>query len=183
METKTFFERVINAVNNIKGCQFIGMEYLSAVKLNKAQSAIIGGAVTKVVSGQFQINYDYENAVNRRLASQGKEPNFSAKSLPWGVWVEFNKLIEHKGATYLRFYGVANEIPSVTYYIDGKVADDEQTKLIKGWTEKAPSATQSEVGLVEHQVVPRNINILNIQRIVINKETIVQDDRDLGVTA
>lgn len=163
----------LESVKSVKGCQFIGLTYQSAVKLNKAQTALIGGSVTKIVSGAFQFNYSYENAVNNRLERQGGEREFVAESLKWGAWVDgmANKVITHKGLFYLRFYGVANQLLHVIYYVDGGEASEEQIALIKEFTAPKQTATQTAVGLTENQVVARSVCFDNIIKIAIGGET------------
>ena len=60
------FDELVNGVRNIKGCVFAHIEYTSVEKLPKKLGL---GEVTKNVSGQVQLNYDYENAVNNRFCS------------------------------------------------------------------------------------------------------------------
>ena len=99
------FDEFVNSVRNIKGCVFAHIEYTSVEKLPKKLGL---GEVTKNVSGQVQLNYDYENAVKNRLEKQGLPRTFSASSLPWGVWDTPNKIIDNKGTLYLRFYCFKN---------------------------------------------------------------------------
>ena len=178
----TFNQAVENAVKNAKGCQFISMRYVSEPKLNKGQKlavSVLSGAsdilpIEKVAFGQFQINYSCENAVNNRGAKeQGAPIDFVAAPLRWGVWVagQENKLIENKDTLYLRFYGVQNSKVETTYYVGGKLATDEQVKLIKEFTERGQVKSQADAGLTENQVICRDVKIDNILEITISGVT------------
>lgn len=145
----TFNQAVENAVKNAKGCQFISMRYVSEPKLNKGQKlavSVLSGAsdilpIEKVAFGQFQINYSYENAIINR------------------------------GAKYLRFYGVQNGKVETTYYVGGKLASEEQVKLIKEFTERGQVKSQAEAGLTENQVIARCVKLDNIKEITISGVT------------
>ena len=179
-----FVETVINAIKALVGCQFIHMSYISEPDMNKSQKAAICALtnkngeilpIEKITSGQFQVNYSYENAVNNRGAKeQGAPIDFVAASLRWGTWVvgQENKLIEHKGTIYLRYYGVQNGKVDNKYFVGGKPATDEQIALIKQFTEKKTSATQAAAGLTENQVVCRVVKIENILEITLNGTTL-----------
>lgn len=176
MKESTFNTSVVNAVMNIIGCQFAHLTYVSTPSLSKAQKAAIVGStepttIEKIVAGIVQLNYSYANAVNNRgEREQGAPIDFVAAPLPWGTWVENqeNKLIEHKGELYLRFYGVQNSKMECSYFVGGKPATDEQIALIKQYTERKESATQTRAGLTENQVVARCVKIDNILSITIN---------------
>lgn len=176
MQINTFNNSVVNAVKDIKGCQFAHLTYVSEPSLNKAQKAAITGttepiAIEKIASGIVQLNYSYENAVNNRgEKEQGEAINFVAAPLRWGTWVEnqVNKLIEHKGDLYLRFYGVQNSKMDCSYFVGGKFATAEQVALIKQYTEREQVKSQASAGLTENQVIARCVKIDNILEITIN---------------
>ena len=150
---------LIDQVKNIKGCVFAGMTYRSTEKLPKAF-----GNVTKVVNKQVQLNYDYENAVNRRLKAEGKTADFKANSLPWGSWYVPNKVIEHKGEYYLRMYSFKDAPCTTEYYVDGRPATDAEVANINAYknAHKKTSNRQADAGLTEHQVEPMNVKFTNI---------------------
>ena len=176
---KNFNSVIAEQAKNAKGCQFISMRYVSSPALNKAQKlavSVLGGfteivEITKEVFGQFQFNMSYENAVNNRgEKEQGEKIDFVAAPLKWGQWVEgaVNKLIEHKGELYLRYYELKNGKVESTYYVGGKLATDEQVKLIKEFTEKGEVKSQAEAGLTENQVIARTVKLDNIKEITIS---------------
>lgn len=175
---KTFESVAENVVRNIKGCQFGSISYESDVKMTKAQTADIGGIVRKMVHTQVEFNFGYGNGVsNRASKEQGEKVVFVPMSLPFGSWVkgQENKLIEHKGKLYVRFYGLKGAACDVQYFVNGKPATEEQIAKIKQYTKKAPSARQTEAGLTENQVVVRSIAIENITAISVNGEKVSRE--------
>lgn len=177
---KANFEKaVVKAIKSMKGCQFIELEYVSEPSLNKSQKqavCLLGGSeevqpIIKVACGQFQANYSYQKAVNNRGEKEQGEPiDFVAAPLRWGQWVEGqeNKLIEHKGNLYFRFYGLKNGKVESKYYIGGNVATAAQEDFIKKCTERGEVKSQAGAGLTENQVIARDVKISNIVAITIN---------------
>jgi hypothetical protein len=185
---KTFEQEIINEIKGVKGCQFIHLGYVSEPSLNKAQKlaiSVMGGfeeivPIVKVSRGQFQVNYSYENAVNNRAEKEcGAPVGFVAQSLPWGKWVDgqVNKLIEHKGEIYLRFYGLKNGKVENEYYVGDKPATNEQVKLIKQFTERGGIFTQANAGLTENQVIARNVKVSNILSLSVDGKVYEIDER------
>ena len=183
MKESTFNTSVVNAVMNIIGCQFAHLTYVSTPSLSKAQKAAIVGStepttIEKIVAGIVQLNYSYANAVNNRgEREQGAPIDFVAAPLPWGTWVENqeNKLIEHKGELYLRFYGLKNGKVENAYFVGGVPATEAQVALIKQFTDRPiESKKQAEAGLTENQVVPRNVKFANILSITMDGVTLTR---------
>lgn len=159
---------LINLMSNIKGATICTLTTETTPKMNKRGNALYG-RVKKVSVGQYQFGYSYENAVNNRLAMQGNERTFEAQSRPYGVWVIPNKIAEHNGAMYLRFYAMSNNKPSVSYFVDGRPATAEELDIIKFFTpERKPSATQAAEGLTDNQVKPCEFRAESIRKISIN---------------
>ena len=151
--------------------------------MNKAQKAAICALsgmsedtpIEKITSGQFQIGINYGNAVNNRgEKEQGAPIDFVSAPLRWGSWVEgqVNKLIEHKGELYLRFYGLKNGKVESEYFVGGKLASEQQVSLIKQFTERGQVQSQAAAGLTENQVIARNVKISNIMEITISGITL-----------
>ena len=165
---------IANMMANIKGATICTIDTVTVPKMNKTGNPYFG-KVVKVARVQMQFGYDYENAVNNRLKAMGLEPNFDAMGRKWGVWVVPNKVAEHKGELYLRFYTMENpnSISEVYYAINegGKyrVANPSEVAEIKSFMpNKGESNRQSEAGLTEHQVEPREFKISSIRKIAVN---------------
>ena len=170
-------KKVFEIISSVKGCQFANITYISEGGI--PQKVIgKGNVVTKIVKTNCQINFSYENAVNNRLSKIGEEKSFVAQSLPWGNWIEGqeNKLIEHKGNLYLRYYDVKNADISSLWLVNGKIATAEQFAKIINYlqSKKNTIKTQTEKGLTENQVKPKVIKASNIIRLAINGEEITQ---------
>jgi hypothetical protein len=91
-----------------KGCNFIGFDALTDVKLKGGKSNPQQGLVQKEHNGALGILFSNKNGssyakmVNRRLEAEGKEANFEAGKLPWGNRVQGTAVIEHKGQFYVQ---------------------------------------------------------------------------------
>jgi hypothetical protein len=71
----------------------------------------------------------------------------------------------------LRYYGLKNGKVESTYYVGGKLASEEQVKLIKEFTERGEVKSQAEAGLTENQVIARCVKLDNIKEITISGVT------------
>jgi hypothetical protein len=164
---------LLNAVRNLKGCQFANLIAEVEEKMNKKGNPFYG-RVTKIVVTPIQLNYAYQNAVNNRLERQENERCFETEKLPWGEWIEVNKIIAHKGDLYLRTYITKNSKPKFTYMLDGTPMTEEQLLEVKTFFKEKSnfSKKQSECGLEENQVIPKNYKFTNIIQISINGQTI-----------
>jgi hypothetical protein len=149
----------------------------------KAKAKELLGVVTKRVELiNIQVGANYENAVNNHLVKEGESPEFVAQSLPWGHWVDgqVNKIIEHNGVLYMRFYGLRNTSEKRTYKVNGVDATPEQEEIIKAnllASETKPrfSFKQAECGLVneDEQVSPSTIRFENILTLKLDKQVAV----------
>ena len=172
----------INVLLGTKCCQFVSFSYVTDVDaMNKK---LIGGrkntyygrlqSITEMSGCQFNANY--ENAVNNRLpqGTDGKGEKFVAESLPWGVWMPGaeNKLITHKGETYVRFYKTPTAKTDVTYILDGNTVTDKATikDIIDNIRPASSSNRQAAAGIeIERQVKPFTINAKNLRRVNMDK--------------
>ena len=167
---------LIKMVSELKGCQFASMTYENEVKCKVAVKKQLG-VITKLVElRNIQIGASYENAVNNHLENIQGIPDFKSFPLPFGEWVvgQENKLIEHKGQLYLRFYEVRNTTTKVTYNVNGVPATQSQVQLIEEnlYASSSYSNRQAEYGLTEQedQVEPRVIRVDNILTLKTNKQ-------------
>lgn len=170
-------KKIIEMMDSVRGCQFANLTYVADGGIPKK---VIDGVVTKMVQTDCQVNFSYEKAVNNRLAKQGDERVFKALSLPWGEWVEGaeNKLITHKGNLYLRYYDVEKPRTTSVWFVDGRLATDDELTKIKAYLAekgKTTSKRQAEVGLVEHQVSPKVVKLCNIIRLSVNNDVYVKE--------
>ena len=171
---------IVTEVSNIKGCQFVSVSYTTDTDhLNKK---LTGGkknqfygrlsSISYLVNGQY--NASYENGVNNRLpdGTDGKGEKFVAEPLPWGEWLIPNKLITHKGETYLRLYKTKATTTKVVYYLDGvRVSDPAMIDLIKSsFRPESESKRQAAAGIAKaDQMKPFTLNVKSIFKANINK--------------
>jgi len=151
---------VNSIVNTIKVGTFVGVTFLSKVKMNlggrKHLNPLWDAEVFEVVRMGLQYGYSYTNAVNNHANSE----DFKSGKLPWGEWVEglVNKVILHKGAYYIRFYEVHNKSvgKSLGYLVNGREATAEEIEIINQWRvveKRYTPNTQKEMGLTEEDDV------------------------------
>lgn len=169
----------VEFVKTIKGCKFVNIMALTDADMYLRNNPF-RGRVQKFSITPMQFGYDYETAVNNRLAREGKEANFTADNLPWGAWVKGmrNKVIEHKDMLYLRTYCVRNARPRTYYLVDGHLASAEEYKEFAPFLKpSSTSAKQSEAGLAEEfQVKPRDYKFSSLVAITINHTRIYIED-------
>lgn len=168
--------QIVSMMSNVKGATICTIVSATEPKMRKTANPYIG-RVKKLTKVQYQFGYNYENAVNNRLKKEGKEPNFSTASRKWGEWVIPNKVAEHKGEFYLRFYTMENATPKVVYLVDNRLATPEEVAEIKTFIPaSAPSNRQVEAGLTEHFVEPRELKATSILQITLNGTTYATDE-------
>lgn len=169
------FAQFTEYVRNLKGCQFVNIMALTDADMYLRNNPF-RGRVQKFTITPMQFNYDYEKAVNNRLAKEGKEANFTADKLPWGSWVEGmrNKVITHKDMMYLRTYCVRNAKPRTYYLLDGHLASVEEYKEFSPYLKpSSTSSKQSEAGLDEEfQVKPRDYKYSSLVAVSLNRTRI-----------
>lgn len=158
-------KNLINTILAVKNCTFVGIVYNSDIskKMLKTGNPFRTNVVTAIVKMQVQFYYSYERAVNNHLKKLGLEPIFKAKKLPWGEWSVQNKIITHKGETYVRLYEFDGGKCTKQYFIDGKPATADEVKIILSFIPpKKEPKTQLEAGLESFNVHPFAPNIKNI---------------------
>ena len=151
------------------------------VKMNKRGNSLVenGNKVTKTTSATYQFGGSYEERINESIDSS---IGYKSKPLPWGSWVNGaeGKVITHTKTDkegnettnfYLRYYNATSEVSSTTF-VDGKVATDEQMKIIEQFTPKKKEAkVVTESGAeVENKVKTNVVNFANIVTIEIDGE-------------
>lgn len=169
----------VEFIRNLKGCQFVNIMALTDADMYLRNNPF-RGRVQKFTITPMQFGYDYETAVNNRLAREGKEANFTADNLPWGAWVEGmrNKVIAHKDMLYLRTYCVRNAKPRTYYLLDGHLASVEEFAQFAPFLKpSSKSDKQTAHGLEEEfQVKPRDYKFSSLVAITINHTRIVIED-------
>lgn len=166
-------KNLVSLISAVNGCQFAEMTFISEGGIPQYVLGK-GRKVHKVVRGNYQIGYSYENAVNNRLDKIGSDVEFKAESLPWGSWIEGqeNKLIENKGSLYLRYYKHTNGNERGVWFVDGRQASPEEFNKIMDYlrSKSDDSDKQTKAGLTENQVKPRTVKLSNIISLSVNHQ-------------
>jgi len=164
--------QLIEMLKNVKSASFMQVIYKGAVKMRKTKNPFAEVGILKKTSINVSFFGSYENAVNNRLKKAGLQADFTANPLPWGEWLVANKIIEHKGSKYVRFYMHKNSNPKTEYFYNGDKMSTEQLTIAKEFfQEHGESKRQSDAGLeVEEQSKPFTIGVDNILQINVNGE-------------
>jgi hypothetical protein len=169
----------VEFVRNLKGCQFVNIMALTDADMYLRNNPY-RGRVQKFTITPMQFGYDYETAVNNRLAREGKEANFTADKLPWGSWGEGmkNKIIVHNDNYYLRTYCIPDKKIQRIFLIDGRLATANEIEELENWLKPAEkSEKQKNAGLsAEKEVKPRTYQFGNLLSVKINHTRIVIED-------
>lgn len=98
--------------------QFTGCLWVRTLKTRKGVLSV----VTKETRATVRAGIDHEQRAKVETArADGSLPAVNS-GLPWGQWLAFPFVIEHKGNHYVRLYPVEGRAPRVVYRIDGKLA-------------------------------------------------------------
>ena len=105
---------IIANILNAKG-QFVTARWQSVVATSAAFKAL---KITKITSAVVRSGIDFSNLTSVKDGIENGERN-EVGSLPWGEWINFPYIIGHKNKEYVRLYPSVNNIPKVSYFIDG----------------------------------------------------------------
>jgi len=163
------YETLINAVSNVSGNSFVGLDMVSTVKLKGGKKNEQQGRVQKRVTGAtiqvFQnkgVN-GYEAMVKRRLVAEGKSAeDFVLGERAWGTRLENTPIVEHTKDGDTKYYleGVFQNTGEVEYLLDGvPVALEDIVGL------DAPKVSETSQGGLDNKVAIRTIDASNITTI------------------
>jgi hypothetical protein len=117
---------LINAVANINGASFVGLDTHTDVTLTGGKQNPHQGRVTKRMIGATVMSFQnknfsaYEAMIKRRLVVEGKQPeDFQLGERAWGVRLPNMPIVEHKGEYYLEV--IFMQPGKVEYLLDGAV--------------------------------------------------------------
>ena len=167
-------ETLFNAVSNVSGNSFVGLDIVSTVKLKGGKKNPQQGRVQKQVTGavvQVFQNKDvngYEAMVKRRLVAEGKSAeDFTLGERAWGKRVDNMPIVEHTKDGETKFYleGIFQKAGEVQYLLDGVPVALEDIEGLD-----TPAAGNGQGGL-ENKVAIRTIDAQNITVLRINGAT------------
>lgn len=144
------------------------------VRLRKQSNPLAYADVMKHTAGRYQFGTSYEQRVNAALSDNDARPSFVAQRLPWGHWVQgaVNKVIEHRGEFYLRYYNAVQE-EEVVYTVNGRIATATECNIIVEFSYPSGfSKRQEAAGLLrEQQVKIHAVSFSNITSLTIDGVT------------
>jgi len=167
------YNQVLNAVANVNGATFIGLDTLTSPKLAGGKKNPHQGRVQKRMTGanvmafQNKTTNGYENMVKRRLVAEGKNPdNFVLGERAWGQRVPNLPIVEHvkDGVTNYYLEVIFLSSGTVEYLLDGVVVP---ASSIEGLAEPTEGGAQ---GGLDDKVVVRTFGIDSITEIRINEQ-------------
>lgn len=151
------------AIQNISGGSFMGLDTLTDVPLTGGKSNPQQGRVQKRTTGSVVMAFTHEKTnaydamVKRRLEAEGKDPNsFQIQPRAWGERVPGFPLVEHKGNFYLEV--IFLHAGKSEYLLDGNVVDKSQIQGLK-------EATPGNQGGLENKVFIRDFKVSSITEI------------------
>ena len=144
---------LINAVADINGASFVGIDTHVDVPLLGGKKNPMQGRVTKRMTGATVMSFQnknfsaYEAMVHRRLEAEGKNPAaFVLSERAWGTRVPNMPIVEHKGNYYLEV--IFLKPGKVEYLLDGNHIEPADIQGLK-------DATAGEQGGLENKVIIR----------------------------
>jgi hypothetical protein len=167
MKSSTLFD----AVSNVSGNSFVGMDMVTTVKLKGGKANPQQGRVQKRITGATMQVFQnkgvngYEAMVKRRLVAEGKSADdFTLGERAWGNRVDNTPIIEHTKDGNTKYYleGIFQHSGEVEYLLDGKPVALED---IQGLETKTQTTGQ---GGLDDKVVIRTIDANNIAELRIN---------------
>lgn len=155
-------------IENVNGGSIISIDVETIPKLTGGKSNPDQGRITKVSTGnnvmvfQNRNSNAYENMVNRRLAAEGKDVNFTVGPRQWGTRIANTPFVEHKGEVYLEV--IYLKAGDVKYKRDGVFVDKSE---VIGLAEDAESGHQ---GGLDNKVIIRTFKFASIKAVTINSQ-------------
>lgn len=159
-----------NIMADVSGASFIGLDTVTTPTLTGGKKNPMQGRIKKHMDGasvmvfQNKKSNGYENMVNRRLVTEGKDPEtFSVSPRKWGERVEGLPIVTHKGADYLEV--IFLKAGKVHYTLDGSPIEYVDIEGMK-------AASEGVQGGLEDKVVIRTFKADSIKTIRIDGQSV-----------
>jgi len=169
MEKKS--KAILAALKQLNGAAIAAIDTLTPVKLTGGKKNEMQGKIYKKVSGSnimFFCNLNsngYENMVNRRLASEGKEP-FTLNPRAWGERVTGTPFVSHKGSLYVE--AIFLKAPTkIEYLYNGEPIDQDKIIGLPGVKEEGYQ------GNLENKVIIRTYHLENITSLKMGELSVI----------
>ena len=153
--------------------------YQTDVKMNKKENPFycmgaLTNVVEKVTESVYGFGENYVEAVRDAAAASGvQDSSFAASGKAWATTVVENKVFKNEATNtyYVRVRILKDEVPSISYLVDGLPATPEEIETIKRFERKSSSSVkkQSEFGVdEENQVRLLSLNLSKIKKVEID---------------
>lgn len=164
------YATLVQAVADINGASFVGIDTHVDVKLSGGKKNPMQGRVTKRMNGATVMSFQNKNfsayaaMVHRRLAAEGKDPeDFKLSERAWGTRIPNMPIVEHfkDGATKYYLEVIFVKPGTVTYLLDG-------APIAKSDIEGLVEREEGEQGGLENKVIIRTFAADNITELRID---------------
>jgi superfamily II DNA/RNA helicase len=156
---------IANLINDGGKATFAKVTAIVEQKMLKRGNPLASAEITKKVTYQMLLNANYQNMVNKQRERENKEANFVSQE-NWFKKLNdgFNGSIVAKKSdeNCLYLFFACNNAETHTYYVNGNLATNEETEIIKQFKQKNQKAVNQ--GL-DNDVVVRTIKMKGIQTI------------------
>jgi len=163
-------EKLLEALTNISGGTFIGIDTITIPVLAKGNKNPMKGRIKKIITGattqvfSHQNGSAYEKKIKRELEAEGKDPeSFELSPRRWGERIPIMPVVAHKGNYYLEVTFLNPGI--VTYTLDDQPIDESE---IIGLNKK----TEAHQGGLENKVYLRDFKFDSLTEVRMNGQTI-----------
>lgn len=160
-------QEIFKSVKDHKGQLGICVTYLVDASMNKTNNPYYGRVKKLTTVSNARLGVSYVNCVNGKLERSGQTPDYQAGKSTTDFVNDFIQ-VNKDGTKYYLKVGINSRttIDSV-YYLDGRIATDQEVADIKNYLKKsAPSQRQVAAGLdaddVYRHITPNVENILHI---------------------
>ena len=164
---KVTYSYLEETLTDFNGCQFIGLDTKTVVKLKGGKKNPLQGRVIKITEGNnvmvFKSSVGYINMVNRRLRKEAKA-EFEPQPRRWGTRIKDTPIIEHNGKKYLECIFISPG--KTTYYLDGESIPKE---IIE---QDLPTTTNGHQGGLDDKVIVRTFGFDSIIKVTKSKEVL-----------
>lgn len=164
---------LLNAVKNISGGTFIGLDTLTDVKLTGGKKNPQQGRVKKRMTGATVMAFThekgnaYEAMVHRRLEAEGISPKeFKVSERAWGTRLPNLPVVVHNkdGQDIYYLEVIPLNSGTIEYLLDGVVIDKKDIQGLPPAREPGPDAQ----GGLENQVILRDFKCESITALRLN---------------
>lgn len=160
----------LDTILDFNGVTFIGIDTETIPKLKGGRKNPMQGQVTKQTTGancmifQNKNQNGYENAVKKRLAKEGKDPeSFELQPRRWGKRISGTPFVVHNGRYYLEV--IFLNAGTTSYFFNGKSINKNDVIGLN-------SSQDAEQGGLDDKVIIRTYAISSIVAININGQRI-----------